>query len=74
MELTCKQVWNAELAIKAQNWTDACKFAHQPPRTRRWGESYFRHTHPNANTNPNPVLRATHFLVKSKGIATNVHS
>ncbi|XP_059178264.1 GLIPR1-like protein 1 [Physella acuta] len=32
-------VWNAELAMKAQNWTDACKFAHQPPRTRRWGEN-----------------------------------
>ncbi|KAH9523806.1 Cysteine-rich secretory protein LCCL domain-containing 1 [Bulinus truncatus] len=31
--------WNAELAIKAQNWTDGCKFAHQPPRVRRWGEN-----------------------------------
>ncbi|CAL1543750.1 unnamed protein product [Lymnaea stagnalis] len=31
--------WNADLAVRAQNWTDACKFAHQPPRVRRWGEN-----------------------------------
>ncbi|KAK6961564.1 venom allergen 5, partial [Biomphalaria glabrata] len=31
--------WNNDLATKAQNWTDKCKFAHQPPRVRRWGEN-----------------------------------